>query len=156
MTHLIKQLFQGPVSQSLDVQAGWASAAPAMSGFQTAISVSQNLASVQGTKRCESLQKRHIHSDSSMFTLTALAKKKIKKNSWLSTVWINIFAYTIWLFISNMHIASVTVTVKRTRISSLRGGRQKGGRIQHASEFSEPSKPILGWRNRFEFVRARL
>lgn len=93
----------------------------------------------------------HVYTDS-----TSKKKKIKKKNSWLSAVWINIFAYTIWLFISNMHIASVTVTVKRTRISSLRGGRQKGGRIQHASEFSEPSKPILGWRNRFEFVRARL
>lgn len=118
------------------------------------------LASVQDTKRCESLQKRHIHSDSSMFTprlSDSTSRKKKKKKNLLAVICrINIFAYTIWLFISNMHIASVTVTVKRTSISSLRGGRQKGGRIQHASEFSEPSKPVLGWRNRFKFVRARL
>lgn len=78
-----------------------------------------------------------LHRDS----LTALAKRYRSPGSSLHGL---IFVYTIWLFISNTYIASVIVIVKRTNVSSLRSGRQKGSRIQHTCEFSEPSSPFGG------------
>lgn len=83
-----------------------------------------------------------IFGDSSMFAQRSSDSASKKIQMWLSAVWSHFFAYTIWLFVSNTYIVSVTVIVMRKRISSLRGGKQKGGRIQNACEFSEPSSPF--------------
>lgn len=83
-----------------------------------------------------------ICGDSSMLTQRSSDSASKKIQIWLCTVWSHFFAYTIWLFVSNTYIVSVTVTVMRKRISSLRGRKQKGGRIQHACGFSEPSSPF--------------
>lgn len=112
-----------------------------MSGFKLVVPVSPNLSSVQGTKRCKSLHKTAfvvIHPCLHRDSLTALAKSYRSPGSSLHGL---IFAYTIWLFISDTYIASAIVIVKRTNVSLLRGGRQKGSRIQHTCEFSEPSSP---------------
>lgn len=83
-----------------------------------------------------------ICGDSSMLTQRSSDSASKKIQIWLCTVWSHFFAYTIWLFVSNTYIVSVTVTVMRKRISSLRGRKQKGGRIQHACGFSEPLSPF--------------
>lgn len=83
-----------------------------------------------------------IFGDSSMFAQRSSDRASKKTQMWLSTSWSHFFAHIIWLFVSNTYIVSVTVIVMRKRISSLRGGKQKGGRIQNASEFSEPSNPF--------------
>lgn len=80
--------------------------------------------------------------DSYIFSQRSLDSASKKMQMWLSILWSHYFAYAIWLFVSNIYIVSVTVIVMRKRISSLRGRKQKGGRIQYACEFSEPSSPF--------------
>lgn len=83
-----------------------------------------------------------IRGDSSMFTERSSdsASKKIEISG-LSTAWIHFLPIPSG-FLSLTYIVSVTVIVRRTRISSLRGGKQKGDRIQHACEFLAPSSPF--------------
>lgn len=94
--------------------------------------------------------------DSYIFSQRSLDSASKKMQMWLSILWSHYFAYAIWLFVSNIYIVSVTVIVMRKRISSLRGRKQKGGRIQYACEFSEPSSPFEWRKSVLEFVRAGL
>lgn len=144
MTRSISWVSQGPGLQSLVVQAGRAPAIPSVPEFQAAIFSPTCLMSVQGTKRCEPLQKTAfvvIHPCLDRHPLTPLAKKCGSPGSPLYRSFFRLCHLAFFLY----HIYSECDGGSQEDGDLLiRGRKRKENRIQHDSDCFRPLSPLQG------------